>query len=139
MAHTITADCNGCTLCSRLCPVSAISGEPKAMHYIKTVRCVDCGVCGRVCANGAIVDGKGRAVAKLLRKDWPKPRIDKELCSACSMCVDACGKNALAVSMPKYKGDLQVYAILSDEKACVGCSICAGECPMNAIMMEVAG
>ncbi len=139
MAHTITADCSGCTLCSRMCPVSAITGEQKAMHYIKTERCIDCGVCGRVCAKGAVIDRTGRIAGKLPRKEWPRPNIVKELCSACSMCVDICGKNALAVSMPKHKGDLQVYAFLADEKACVGCWMCAAECPMNAIIMEVAG
>lgn len=139
MAHTITADCSGCTLCSRMCPVSAITGAQKAIHSIKTVRCVDCGVCGRVCAPGAVIDGAGRPVAKVPRKEWPKPNINIKMCSACSICVDACGKNALSISLPQYKGDLKVYAVLADEKACVGCRICADECPMNAIMMEVAG
>ncbi|MGE5422167.1 MAG: 4Fe-4S binding protein [Ignavibacteriales bacterium] len=139
MAHYINNQCNGCTLCSRMCPVSAIEGEQKGLHTINAARCVDCGVCGRVCAKDAVLNEKGSPVAKLPRKEWPRPQIDQGLCSACAICVDACGKNALAISMPKFKGDLRVYAYLADEKACVGCNICAKECPLKGIRMGVAG
>ncbi|MEA1960670.1 MAG: 4Fe-4S binding protein [Bacillota bacterium] len=137
MAHYITEECSGCTLCSKLCPVSAITGEAKAVHVINAKRCVDCGVCGRACAKGALLDASGQAVVKVPRKDWPRPVIKRELCSACAICVDACGKYALSISLPQKKGDLRVFALLTDEKACVGCGLCARECPMQAISMEV--
>ncbi len=136
MAHRIGEQCNGCGMCTRLCPVSAVSGEIKSMHVINERRCVDCGVCGRACNQGAVFDAQGRAVAKVPRKQWKVPMFDHTVCSACAICVDACGKNALAISKPIYKGDLKVFAMLIEAKACVGCGVCASECPMDAIKME---
>lgn len=47
--------CRGCTLCKRLCPASAISGEVRNPHFIDTSKCVKCGACFAGCKFGAIV------------------------------------------------------------------------------------
>lgn len=137
MAYQITALCNGCTVCAELCPVSAIHGEKKSRHQVNPVRCIDCGVCGRACPQEAVLNGEGQMVNRLPRKQWPKPVVNRDLCSACSMCVEICGKHALSISLPTSKTDLQVYAFLSHPKACVGCEQCAQICPLQAIIMEV--
>ncbi|MDR2928413.1 MAG: NADH-quinone oxidoreductase subunit NuoF [Cytophagaceae bacterium] len=46
--------CVGCTLCSRVCPVDAISGERKAPHKINHSVCIKCGACMEKCKFGAI-------------------------------------------------------------------------------------
>jgi NADH:ubiquinone oxidoreductase subunit F (NADH-binding) len=46
--------CIGCTRCARNCPVSAISGKPKAAHLIDPSVCVRCGICAQVCPVNAI-------------------------------------------------------------------------------------
>ncbi len=52
---TIIADkCKGCTLCSKKCPVSAISGNVKNPHVIDTDKCIKCGQCKDVCRFDAI-------------------------------------------------------------------------------------
>ena len=47
--------CKGCTLCSRKCPVGAISGKVKNPHVIDTSKCIKCGACISGCKFGAIV------------------------------------------------------------------------------------
>jgi NADH-quinone oxidoreductase subunit F len=47
--------CKGCTLCSKKCPVSAITGEPRKPHAIDPALCVKCGACVAACKFGAIV------------------------------------------------------------------------------------
>ncbi len=47
--------CRGCTLCTRNCPVGAISGTVKAAHVIDTSKCIKCGVCMEKCKFNAVV------------------------------------------------------------------------------------
>ncbi len=136
MAHSITQDCIGCTLCQRNCPVQAISGNVKEQHVINARRCVDCGVCANVCNKSAVRDQFGNPCVKIPKAEWKKPVVDAALCSACSMCIDACGKDALTLSLPLFRGDIHVFAILASPEQCVGCGICADTCPLKAITME---
>ncbi len=56
LQYKIIADkCKGCTLCKRVCPVGAISGNVKEAHVIDTSKCIKCGACLSGCKFGAIV------------------------------------------------------------------------------------
>ena len=46
--------CKGCTLCSKKCPVGAISGEVKKPHVIDTTKCIKCGACAAACRFNAV-------------------------------------------------------------------------------------
>ncbi len=46
--------CKGCSLCSKKCSVSAISGEIKKPFVIDSEKCVRCGMCIDTCRFGAI-------------------------------------------------------------------------------------
>ena len=46
--------CRGCSKCSRLCPVGAISGEIKKPFVIDQEKCIKCGTCIESCAFAAI-------------------------------------------------------------------------------------
>ena len=49
--------CRGCSLCSRKCPVGAISGEARMPFVIDDTACIRCGQCAEVCRFGAVQKG----------------------------------------------------------------------------------
>ena len=51
----VAAECRGCGLCVKQCPVSAISGEKKAPHVIAAEKCLRCGLCLNSCKFNCIV------------------------------------------------------------------------------------
>ena len=134
-SYKIGDKCIGCTACALRCPVFAITGERGKLHEINPLRCVECGVCGRVCPSDAISDSSGKAAVSVPRKLWQKPRFNTKLCSACGICVHDCTPGALAISLPKQRGDIHVYAELSASEKCVGCGICEKHCPLGAVTM----
>jgi ferredoxin len=138
MAYNITEACTGCGACAKLCPVFAITGEKDTRHIINEKRCVDCGVCGKVCQKSAVIDCTGKTCAPVKRSLWQKPVIKTENCSACSICVNDCTAGALRISMPKFRGDIKVFAELVLPQKCTGCAICESHCPIGVITMEVA-
>ncbi|MCF0121251.1 MAG: NADH-quinone oxidoreductase subunit NuoF [Oscillospiraceae bacterium] len=55
MHYAIDAEkCKGCTMCSRKCPVGAISGEKGKVFAIDPDKCIRCGTCVHTCRFGAI-------------------------------------------------------------------------------------
>ena len=55
LCYEINADlCRGCTLCSKSCPVGAISGTVKNPHIIDMDKCIKCGNCKTVCKFNAV-------------------------------------------------------------------------------------
>ena len=53
--------CKGCSLCSKKCPVGAITGELKSAFSIDNEKCIKCAQCVEACRFGAIekLSGEG--------------------------------------------------------------------------------
>ncbi|MDA3780810.1 MAG: 4Fe-4S binding protein [Bacteroidales bacterium] len=55
VTYEVDADkCTGCTVCAVNCPVNAISGKRKEVHFINQEQCIKCGVCFSKCNFEAI-------------------------------------------------------------------------------------
>jgi NADH-quinone oxidoreductase subunit F len=52
--EVIAENCTGCTVCAKNCPVDAISGERKQIHFIDQDKCIKCGACYTKCKFNAI-------------------------------------------------------------------------------------
>jgi NADP-reducing hydrogenase subunit HndC len=56
MQYEIVAEnCVGCTACARACPVGAITGERKEVHFIDSTLCIKCGACVDRCKFNAVI------------------------------------------------------------------------------------
>ncbi len=52
--EVIPEKCTGCMVCAKNCPVDAISGERKQIHFIHQEKCIKCGMCFTKCKFEAI-------------------------------------------------------------------------------------
>ncbi len=51
----VEENCVGCTACARACPVGAITGERKQVHFINPSVCIKCGACMDRCKFDAVI------------------------------------------------------------------------------------
>lgn len=64
-----------------------------------------------------------------------KPLINEIECAGCSICIETCPLNCLALSKPKFQGDTHTFAELIESDKCKGCGLCAKACPIDAIQI----
>lgn len=59
------------------------------------------------------------------------PKIDKEKCDGCGICIFQCGADCFGFDAFRYK------AVLERGKLCTDCFLCQEKCPTQAILVKV--
>lgn len=54
LSFIVNDACKGCGACKRVCPTTAINGNPREKHEINQEKCVKCGLCYKACKFNAI-------------------------------------------------------------------------------------
>ena len=136
MPYEITKECTGCTACAKQCPMGAVSGKVKELHYISASLCIDCGVCGMACPSSAVLDSSGNICEKVSLKNRPKPVVDPELCTGCEACVAICPFNCLDINDYIKPFETKGKAELVKPSKCVSCRECERICAKSAIVLQ---
>jgi len=138
MADSITDKCIGCSVCKKVCPTEAIVGERSKLHKVVAERCIDCAACGRVCPQAAVLDpNRNVCERRPFKARWEKPRIDRQRCVSCWICVDACPVDCLGWVFTRDTTDKKGYPRLDDPRACIACGFCAADCPVDAVTLAI--
>jgi electron transport complex protein RnfB len=131
LASIREAECIGCTLCIKACPVDAIIGSQNQMHTIIKADCTGCELCLPPCPVDCIDLLPQRSV---VAQAQPRPTFS-EPCIFCSACVSACPKELepqhllLAFDAPEHIAHQQL-------SACVECTLCDQACPSDLPLTE---
>ncbi|UCC58635.1 MAG: 4Fe-4S binding protein [Candidatus Bathyarchaeum sp.] len=146
--------CNGCGLCSKICPEEAIKEEPPLVvngHLEKKPTidfdidsCILCGECAVLCPLNALdmeVDGKeistfvkNEAFPVLLKEiNITKEKCDPE-CDA--KCQEECPTEAIRVTKKSEKGQDRITNVQITESLCFYCKRCELACDHDAIQVR---
>lgn len=135
-SHFITDLCTGCSVCEKVCPTNAITGNSKEIFYIDPKLCINCSVCGIYCPFDAITGRDGQIVQRIKPKEIPKAEVIEELCTGCSYCVDVCPFDCIElVPRSGEGGHMSDMLAVVDKKACVSCKLCEQVCMKAAILV----
>lgn len=62
--------CNGCTLCTQVCPHGVFVVEYRVARIVDFNACMECGACAKNCAQGAISLSPGVGCAAAIINSW---------------------------------------------------------------------
>jgi len=99
---------------------------PNTAKIVDRTVTVNCNCCSDCCENFLASKHSGVPVSAFLEKSRYVAYVDKDLCSACGLCVQRCHFNAIT---------LGEYAVVDEDK-CFGCGVCVVGCKQGAIKMK---
>ena len=141
------AECIGCGLCLKPCPVDAIVGAPGYMHTVLTGQCTGCELCVPACPVDCI-DMENTSKPSLqpprmtLAQPNPASAQDAGTCIRCGQCNDVCPVNLDAqqlygIVLNNSSTTHPQAALAADALSrCIECGLCDEACPSNLPLTE---
>ena len=130
LARIREAECIGCTLCIRACPVDAILGAQGQMHVVLEESCTGCDLCREPCPVDCI--DLVPLPAQELGPQNPSsqyPRLAQDAtCIHCGFCEPACPKHLKPQLLFRHSGEHEALLAL-DLDQCIECGQCDRVCP----------
>ena len=133
IARIREADCIGCTLCIKACPVDAIVGAHEYMHSVIEQYCTGCELCVAPCPMDCIemIETKPANITN-------QPVEAETACIHCDRCNDICPVDLPAHSLYQliqaYNIDDAVGGGLTD---CILCGSCDAVCPSHIPLTQI--
>ena len=148
--------CNGCGICSEVCPQEAIKEIPPQVYEgfllekptidIDADSCILCGECAVLCPLNALsMKINGEEIATIVKNEaFPnllkEITVMKEKCDPeCKLrCQQACPTEAINVSTKSSENGetLEITDVEIDESSCFYCKRCELACNQNAIVVK---
>ena len=147
--------CNGCGICSDVCPKDSITYSPVVIEdgrllrapimHIDEKTCIMCGMCSVFCPMGALEAWVNDENIAMFVKREAIPLIKRSISINQEMCISDCGlkcekscpRDAIKVFV---QGDdklvQKIVDIEIDAKRCIYCKACEFACPIGAVTVE---
>ncbi len=133
VARIREADCIGCTLCIKACPVDAIVGTHEYMHSVIEQYCTGCELCVAPCPMDCI-----EMIAAKPDKITDQPTKVETACIHCDRCNDICPVDLPAHSLYQLIQACDTDAAISEGLAdCILCGSCDAVCPSHIPLTQI--
>ena len=133
VARIREADCIGCTLCIKACPVDAIVGAHEYMHSVIEQYCTGCELCVAPCPMDCI-----EMIAAEPDKITDRPAKVETACIHCDRCNDICPVDLPAHSLYQLIQAGNMDDATSEGLAdCILCGSCDAVCPSHIPLTQI--
>jgi electron transport complex protein RnfB len=137
IARITEAECIGCFLCVRSCPVDTILGSPGYMHTVIEAHCTGCELCVDACPVDCIemlstTETPPTAAASIQAPGFP--------CIACDLCTPVCPVSLSPQDLLWFtRADDWVAARTGNLALCIECGRCDAVCPSHIPLAATFG
>ena len=133
IARIREADCIGCTLCIKACPVDAIIGAHEYLHTVIEQYCTGCELCVAPCPMDCIemIETKPNKIAD-------QPAKAETACIHCDRCNDICPVDLPAHSLYQLIQACNIDDAINDGLTdCILCNSCDAVCPSHIPLTQI--
>jgi NAD-dependent dihydropyrimidine dehydrogenase PreA subunit len=91
--------------------------------------------CCRCCCEGLLAARRFAGIITVHTTNFI-PEIDRESCTGCGRCIEACPVDAMEMIISSREGSRGARKAVLDEERCLGCGLCVRACPKGHIALR---